>query len=249
MVLADLDAGRVRRWRRRWDEVMNRYLPGITGLEEAIAGATEAVGAGPPGVVIDLGGGPGLFAERLARRWPHADLRLLDLDPALLALARAGLPAGLVVRQADLGDPAWLAQVDGDGPADLITVIMTMHYLPEDRVLTLYREIREVLRPGGLLVVADCMHDRGLPSVMNPLHPVADEAMAGIAWSRWWDEIATEPALGPALRQRRELFSRRPPAEFTPDAQWHGAAARAAGFRETGVIWRQGAHAALCAVA
>jgi SAM-dependent methyltransferase len=224
-VLADLEL--IQHRRRRWDAVMSRYLPGLPSLEAAIAAAVPRA----PAVVADLGGGPGLVAERLAARWPGAAVRLLDIDPVLLSLARAGAPS-VDVRPADLAGPSWCA--DG-GPADLVVVIMTMHYFPAARVRALYREIREVLRPGGRLVVADCM-DGGRHSA----HPDAD-----LAWARWWDEIAADPAFDAAMRDRRALFADRPPAEFTPDERWHRAAARAAGFAETTVIWRRGAHAAV----
>ena len=244
-----LDHALVQRWRRRWDDVMANYLPGLSALENVIGTVAETTCAGPPEAVLDLGGGPGVLAERLSARWPEADVRLLDLDPVLLALARAAAPAGVTVHHADLSHSGWPARAVPDRRVDLVTVIMTMHYLPEDRVRALYHDIRAVLRPGGLLVVADCMHDGDLPAVMNPLHPVADEAVAGVAWSQWWDEVGAEASLRAAMAERDELFTGRPPAEFTPDEQWHRAAARAAGYAEAGIIWRQGAHAALCAVA
>lgn len=223
---------------------MASYLPGLPALEDVIVAAAETSCAGPPSLVLDLGGGPGAMAGRLAVRWPGADVRLLDLDPVLLSLARAGTPAGVTVHHADLADSSWLTPVAGCRPADLITVVMTTHYLPEGSVRALYRDIRTVLRPGGLLVVADRMHDGDLPAVMSPLRPAG-----GPAWAEWWDEIGAEPGLHAAMAERRELFADRLPADFTPDEQWHRAAALAAGFREAGMVWRHGAHAALCAVA
>jgi SAM-dependent methyltransferase len=245
-VLPGLDRRHVQRWRRSWDHVMGRCMPGLRGFEEALVAIAEAVLGGPPAGVLDLGGGPGLLAERLAAGWPRADVRLLDIDPVLLALARAGVPAGVTVHRGDLATSTWQAEVE---PVDLVTVVMTMHYLPADRVRALYRDARAVLRPGGLLVVADLMPDGDVPSIMNATHPVADEAAAGLAWTRWWDDLAAEPAFEPWLRQRRALFDARPPAEFTPDHRWHRTAALTAGFREAGTVWRRGAYAALCAVA
>lgn len=248
-VVPDLDRDRIQRRRRSWDEVMARFMPGLASLEAAMIATAEAVGGGPPADVLDLGGGPGLLAERLATRWPHANVRMLDLDPVLLILAETGTPAGVTVHPGDLAGSAWPAAMAQYCPVDLVTVVMTMHYLPADRARALYRDARAVLRPGGVLVVADLMPNGGLPSVMNALQPVADEAAAGLAWTGWWGEVGADPALASSMRQRHELFADRPPAEFAPDERWHYAAARAAGFRETGVIWRQGVHAAICAVA
>jgi len=56
-------------------------------------------------------------------------------------------------------------------------------------------------------------------------------------------------AIRPLLAERAALFGERPPAEFTAPVSWHVAAAREAGFREAGIIWRSGGHAALAAIA
>ena len=245
---AGLDPGDVRLWRRSWDEVMGHFLPGWQGFEAAMAETVESVLGGPPAGVLDLGGGPGVLAERLVARWPDAVVGLLDLDPVLLRLAEAGAPDAVHVHPGDLSTSGWRSAVARYCPVDLVVVVMTMHYLPADAAWALYRDARAVLRPGGLLVVADLMPHDDLPSVMGALRPDADEA-AGLAWTRWWDEIAAEPALRSSLRRRRALFAGRPPAEFVPAERWHRAAARAAGFHESGVVWRCGAHAAICAVA
>jgi hypothetical protein len=126
---------------------------------------------------------------------------------------------------------------------------MTMHYLHEERARALYRDARAVLAPGGLLVVADLMPDDGISSVMTAMPSIVDEAAAELAWAGWWGEVTGTPALAPLVRERRALFAARATAEFTPDAAWHLAAARAAGFTEAGILWRCGRHAAVAAVA
>lgn len=239
----------VQRWRQAWDDVMGRCMPGLASFEEAMAATAEAVLGGAPAAVLDLGGGPGLLAERLLARWPSADVRVLDLDPVLLLLAEAGAPEGVTVHRGDLAASRWPADVAPNAPVDLVTVVMTMHYLPDDRARALYRDARAILRPGGLLLVADLMPNGDVPLIMRAAQPVADEAAAGLAWTRWWEEIGAEPAVESSMRQRRQLFAGRAPAEFTPDEQWHRAAARAAGFREAGVVWRRGVYAAMGAVA
>jgi SAM-dependent methyltransferase len=228
---------------------MSGFVPGLASLEAASSAVTEAALGGPPARALDLGGGPGVLAERLAARWPMARVGLLDLDPVLLALAQAGVPNDVAVYAGDLARPSWPAAVAQHAPADLVTVMMTIHYLSPDQAGALYRDARSVVRPGGLLIVADLMPDGGIPAVMSASYPVAAEAAAGLAWARWWDEIEAEPLLEPWMRERRVVFGDRPAAEFTPDARWHRDAARAAGFREAGVIWRWGPYAAVGAVA
>jgi trans-aconitate methyltransferase len=235
-----LDRAAVDRWRRAWDEVMAGYLPGAASFEEALPAVVEAVCGGRPRRILDLGGGPGVFAERMAGRWPGADVAMMDLDPVLLALAGAGTGGRIRVHRGDLAS-SW----DGpDGPFDLITIVMTIHYLTPEQALALYRATRSVLRPGGLLIVADLMPEAGLDRVTRRLRPAP-----GLAWSRWWDELHAEESLRRLLDERRAVFADRVPAEFAPPADWHRSAALRSGFEQAGVVWRWGAHAALAAVA
>lgn len=236
------------RRRAAWDEVMSGFVPALATCEETLCVAAEAATAGAgPRRVLDLGGGPGLFAERLTRRWPTAAVTLLDLDPVLLGLARAALPAAVTVVEADLASDDWPTAA-GTG-YDLVTSVMTMHYLPPARVRAVYRAARTLLAPGGLLLVADLMPDDGLPGLMRALNPGPGEAAAGLAWAQWWAGITGAAELRPQVTARAALFGDRPPADFTAGPAWHVAAAREAGFTEAGAIWRAGRYAALAAVA
>ncbi|GAA4588200.1 trans-aconitate methyltransferase [Actinoplanes octamycinicus] len=240
-----LDPARVAGWRAAWDAMMLGFVPGLPALERVIATAVEAVRGAPPARVLDLGGGPGVFAERMAGRWPDAAVTLLDVDPVLLEVARAGLPPEIGVVRADLTSPAWPAAAGGG--YDLVTVVMTVHYLTPAVIRSLYAAARDALAPGGLLVVADLMPDDGLPEVMRVLDPGPGEAAAELAWAQWWSGLTAVPEIVGLLAARADLFRDRPPAGFTADLGWHAAVARAAGFREAGALWREGRHAALAA--
>jgi SAM-dependent methyltransferase len=165
-----------------------------------------------------------------------------------LALAEAGTNGRIRIHQGDL-EGSWSGLVAVNGPYDLLTVVMTIHYLRPERAMALYRAARTLLRTGGLLVIADLMPESGFAGVAGRLHPAVDEAVAELAWTRWWDELKADDALRSLLSERDRVFSGRVPAEFTPPVEWHRSAARQAGFGEGGVIWRWGAHAALAAVA
>jgi SAM-dependent methyltransferase len=243
-----VERDRIARWRADWDAVMASFVPGLAGLEEALFAAAESVRRGAPARVLDLGGGPGLFAGRMAARWPAARVGLVDLDPVLLALAEAGTPERVAVIEGDLSGTSWLPPARAAGPYDVVTIIMTMHYLPADRARALYRHARALLAPGGLLMVADLMPDGGISSVMDAMPSIVDETAAALAWSDWWREVIGTPAFAPLARAREALFAARRPAEFTPDAAWHLGAARTAGFAEAGMLWRYGRHAAVAAV-
>ncbi|KUL29258.1 hypothetical protein [Actinoplanes awajinensis] len=146
---------------------------------------------------------------------------------------------------ADLASTAWTARAGGGH--DLITAVMTVHYLSPAAIHALYAAAREALAPGGVLVVADLMPDDGLPGLMRVLDPGPGEAAAELAWARWWSELSAVPEIGGLMDARAALFRDRPPAGFTAGLSWHAAAARTAGFGEAGALWREGRHAALAA--
>ncbi|MGQ5261924.1 class I SAM-dependent methyltransferase [Micromonospora sp. ZYX-F-536] len=244
---AVLDRAQAVRWREGWAQVMGGFVPHLATLEEALCRAAEAVRGRTPRRVLDLGGGPGLLAERMARRWSDASVTLVDIDPVLLALARRALEGEVRTLTGDLSSPGWAARAGGGH--DLVTVVMTLHYLTAAQVRAFYDDARRCLAPGGLLIVADLMPDDGLPSLMSALDPAPDEAAAELAWAQWWSDIGEVKALRPLLAERAAIFENRPPVEFTAPVSWHAAAARDAGLGEVGILWRSGRHAALAAVA
>ncbi|MEU7588153.1 class I SAM-dependent methyltransferase [Micromonospora sp. NPDC049230] len=226
---------------------MAGFVPHLASLEETLCRVAGAVRGRAPGRVLDLGGGPGLLAERMARQWTGAAITLMDIDPVLLALARGALADQVRSLEGDLSTRGWVARTGGG--YDLVTVVMTLHYLPPAQVRAFYDDARRCLAPGGLLVVADLMPDEGLPSLMSALDPAPGEAAAELAWAQWWNDIGEVEELRPLLAQRAAIFENRPPAEFTAPGSWHANVARAAGFGEAGILWRCGRHAALTAVA
>jgi len=242
------DRDQIAQWRSDWYAVMAMFMPGLDSFETALFAAAEASRGGAPARVLDLGAGPGVLAERMLRRWPAAEVTIVDIDPVLLTLARVGAPEEIGVLEADLATSSWPGPVSGRGPFDVVTLVMTVHYLNNRQTGALYRTVRQMLAPGGLLVVADVMPDGGIPSLMNAMRPVADEASAGLAWAQWWHEVAGDSAFEELLRDRETLFGSRETAENTAEMTWHLDAAYAAGFAEAGVLWRCGGHAAFAAV-
>jgi ubiquinone/menaquinone biosynthesis C-methylase UbiE len=101
--------------------------------------------------VLEVGAGPGLVTEVLARRVPG--LVALELDPALAGGLRRLAGDGVrVVR----GDATRLPFADGRFSA--VACFTMLHHVPsvamQDRMLA---ELRRVLAPGGLLAGTDGM--------------------------------------------------------------------------------------------
>jgi SAM-dependent methyltransferase len=229
--------------RQAWDAMMEHYLPGRSDLVLAAGDEAERVLGRLPASVLDLGGGPGTTVEAVLRRWPATRATLLDIDPVLLALARRALPASVAICSADLTTPHWTASV---GRHDVVLAVMTLHYFPESRVRQLYREIREVLAPNGVLLVVDRLStDAPTPAG----RPQADDPPGGDPWTRWWSDLAADQPLRPLLAERAAIMSRLESAEFVAPTDWHFSAARAAGYAGARLVCRRGDHALLAMIA
>ena len=97
--------------------------------------------------VLDVGCGPGLYAEELFAR--GAEVVGFDESPEMVRLARARCGERFDVRVHDLRDPLdWLP----DETFDTALMALVIHHL-DDRVAAL-REVQQVLRPGGRLIVS-----------------------------------------------------------------------------------------------
>jgi ubiquinone/menaquinone biosynthesis C-methylase UbiE len=126
----------------------------LTSREDAFRSRLlEAVTRALPdgGAVLDVGCGTGTFAIRLAAARPDARVVGLDGDPAALGIARAKRGAARIDWREGLAGALPLE----DSSADAITMSLVLHHLTRDAKAAALAEAHRVLRPGGLLHVAD----------------------------------------------------------------------------------------------
>lgn len=247
----DLDA---RAWQESWDRQQAAYLPDREHRFAALLDAAEAVAGDRAPRLLDLAGGTGSISLRALARRADAEVTVLDLDPVLLTLAEAATAGRATVVSADLNRPDWVSALP-HREYDAVLTATALHWLDGPRLAELYREIRDVLRPGGVFANADHMPDDTLPTLTERLGARARErrharhrAGAALSWADWWAQAAADPALGPLVEKRRQIYPTGHSPEWNPPAAWHLDALRAAGFTEAGVLWRGGADAAVAAL-
>ncbi len=223
------------------------YQPNRTAGVQAVLDTVDACLDHRHPKVLDLGGGTGSVGHEVLGRWPDASYSLLDLDPVLTSIAREHLPPHTDLIHADLHDPGWSQHLPHHR-YDTVLAVMTVHYLPPERLTQLYAEIRDVLRPGGLLIVLDHMPEPGLATVNARMrHRAGDPPRPSMSWREWWDGVAADPFLGPIVAERAEIMRGQTSAEWNPPAHWHVDTLRASSYGEAGVAWRHGADAAVVA--
>ncbi len=242
-------------WQESWDRQQEGYMPDREQRLTALLDVVEAV-AGPRPLVLDLACGTGTITRRLLERFPQARSIAVDVDPALLTIARATLGDDERVRfvRADLADPAWAGQLP-ETPVDAALTATALHWLPEPMLRRVYRDLAGIVRPGGAVANADQMEASDVPRLGAALAAVEARGRESLRadgrpdWDGWWGIAAADPLIADAVAERRGRFGGvNHPAEFDPPSSWHAQALLDAGFEEAGVVWRSGGGAVVAAL-
>jgi trans-aconitate methyltransferase len=248
------DAEWAKGWQRSWDRLEEDLVHDREPRIRALLDVVDAIVGRSP-TVLDLACGTGTITSRLLGRFPGARAIAVDVDPVLLTIASATFASDDRVRivRADLRDPAWVDAVPDQVDAALTAT--ALHWLPEDAVRRVYRDLAQLVRPGGVVAHAEQMPLVELPRLGCGLAEVERErwirqqADAGVRWDAWWATAASDPTLRFATAERRAVFTTNyPTEEFSPPADWHIAALSEAGFDEAGVVWRSGTSAVVAAI-
>jgi tRNA (cmo5U34)-methyltransferase len=115
-----------------------------------------------PTRILDLGAGDGVLLECFLEAFPEATGVAVDFSPVMVEKSRERLSkfgARVIVAAADLSSPDWLEGVDS--LFDAVVSGLAIHHLTDDRKLTLYREIFELLNPGGTFLNSEHVASRG----------------------------------------------------------------------------------------
>lgn len=166
-----------------WDPA--QYLAFATERARPFTDLISRVGAAAPGVVVDLGCGPGTLTRDLARRWPDAVVVGVDSSPEMIGRARAdGEGARLRFVLADVRE--W----EASSPVDVLTSNATLQWVP-DHLALLPRLVGQV-RPGGWFAFQ-------VPTNFDEPNHTVIEDLLGLP--RWKERFAEAPVQRPEVAE------------------------------------------------
>jgi ubiquinone/menaquinone biosynthesis C-methylase UbiE len=137
------------RWRRYWEKHSASYDKQMRFFDRVLAADSRAwTCAQATGNTLEVAVGTGLNMP-----FYPAEIQLtgIDLSPAMLAVARRR--AGQLGRAVDLREADALALLFPDASFDTVVCTFSLCAIPDDRRAV--GEMNRVLRPGGLLLLAD----------------------------------------------------------------------------------------------
>lgn len=122
-------------------------------LEPLHGRVADEVTALAPGVVLDVGTGPGALAVAIAQRCESCTVIGVDFAPEMLVTAEArARDAGVLDRvRFEVADAADLPLADGS--TDVAVSTLSLHHWRD--VPAVLRELHRVVRPGGRVLIYD----------------------------------------------------------------------------------------------
>jgi len=155
-----------------------------------------ALGAPSPEVIVEIGAGTGLFAERFSQLAPHATVYAVDMAPEMVAWMTEHR-AGAVSEDAHSQRLVALLSTEtavplADGTADLVVMLNVHHELANPAAT--YAEAYRLLRPGGQVLVVDwATHEtpKGPPQAIRASVAVLEATLSGAGFS----DIESHPGL------------------------------------------------------
>ncbi|GHG26958.1 class I SAM-dependent methyltransferase [Streptomyces hydrogenans] len=240
-------------WQQSWDRQQEWYMPDREERFRVMLDMVEAL-VGPKPRVLDLACGTGSITDRLLKRFPDAVSTGVDLDPALLAIARGTFEGDgrVTFVTADLKDPEWTKELPYD-TYDAVLTATALHWLHSGPLTALYGQVAGLVRDGGVFMNADHMIDTATPRInaaeRAQRHARMDEEKAAgvLDWTEWWALAAKDPALAGPTARRFEIYGDHADGDM-PSAGWHADTLRAAGFGEARPVWCSPSDTLLLAV-
>jgi SAM-dependent methyltransferase len=230
-------------WVKRWDQMQAHYLVQRT---ERLRTIVNLIGQTQHSVntVLDLGCGTGSLTVSVLEDFPHAISTGIDFDPTILWLAKARLKSyGSRVRLilTDLRDRTWLKYVPS--PFDAVISATALHWFKPDELCELYRQVAQILRPGGILLNADHVGSdhQGIQRAWEKHQStmLAEEGESdGGDWDSFWNGYSQDLGIDIHNIHKRVIGGWEGGAEEGLPLTWHFDRLRECGFTSVDCFWR-----------
>jgi SAM-dependent methyltransferase len=183
----------------QWKSVEHalEYLGRADGIPHRQEGEAALLDEVPEdsGRLLDLGTGDGRLLALLLLRCPEARGVAVDFSPAMLAKAteRFEQDSRVEIVEHDLAQP-----LPGSEPFDVVSSSFAIHHLPHERKRSLYVEVWDSLRPGGVFLNLEHvdsptprLHERFLQAIdVTPEQEDASNKLLDVETQlRWLREI------------------------------------------------------------
>jgi len=205
-----------------YDRQIVTFIPFYDQILDQAAGALAALDR-PARVVLDLGTGSGALAARCLPRLPGARVVGIDGDAAMLEMAKKRLGRRFTAVVGNFESTPF-------PPCDVVTASFSLHHVASPAAKAkIFAKAFAALRPGGMLVDADCM-------------PSSDAKLAARDHEGWRRHLATSHGAAGARRFLRAWAGE--DTYFPLDLET--ALLRTAGFA-VDVVWRSASFAVVAA--
>jgi 2-polyprenyl-3-methyl-5-hydroxy-6-metoxy-1,4-benzoquinol methylase len=105
------------------------------------------------GRILDVGCGFGLFAAYFGQTHPRRSILGVDPNAKRIKMAeKVASSLGLTRHSFRAGD---VRDVEVEGPFDAAYVLDVMHHIPEKDQIPVLERLRDLLKPGGMLIIKD----------------------------------------------------------------------------------------------
>ena len=128
-------------------DLLSQHNPEYQALLQEFESFTATID--PPRLIYDIGGGTGNYTEIAARVFPDSEIHLVEPDPFMIEAAQSKLKGHQNIKFDNLA----FEDADVSDAADLIICVHALYAMPaqEQRL----KDLRRMLRPGGLLYLVD----------------------------------------------------------------------------------------------
>jgi SAM-dependent methyltransferase len=230
-------------WIERWDAMQERYNVDRSRRFEIIVQVLRLINNRPL-EILDLGCGTGSLSVRLLESFPSCRVTAVDMDPAMLVLARERLaPHGPRARilELDLRHDEWRDRLGCEASAAVSST--ALHWMKPDDLAAFYGRLAKLLRPGGVFLDADHVsspeervqrawdHKREMALFRRGVADADD-------WSGFWEAYGAALGIDP-LKLRKDRMGDFEGVEKGMPLMWRFERLREAGFRNVDCYWRR----------